>query len=563
MRIWLLAALLAVAMTAAARTQAEPAPAPGITSSGRLERSLPCPTISGFVENRGQWPVEVKFFASRGNIDATLLADALVLRPQPNRETEEWLPPIVLRFPTAQEVAGQGALPTAHHFILAEGSASYVPGFERVVYRNVTPGIDLVVRFDGEWFAYDLHVAPGADLASFAITAEGVGGHGMSGPDCLRMETPSGLVEQRIGAAWETDASDATVLIASTFRLIDSVAGCLTFGFDAPGRDLGRPFVLDPSLVWSTFVGQSSQENVEDVAVAPDGSVYLAVKSNSAGPTTPGAFITTKPAGSNGWVGKLSPDGSTLEWGTFLGGSDTEGVWGIELASDGTVVTVGDTWSADFPMTPGCLQRTFGGQNDMFLSRLEPDGSSLVWSTFYGGAENDHAHGLALHPSGDVVLAAQLDTATPPATPGAFDTSFDPHDYAVTRFTGDGSQVVFQTYFGAAINEVVCDESSIVIGGSADSSLPATPGAFQSTLGQGDLASAFVARLDASGSELMWATFLGGDESGESVYGVAVDEAGGVYVVGHTDSSDFPVTPSAFDSTYTNDGGDGFAVKLL
>ena len=570
MRVGLVASLLALGTAVVLHAQSAPFASEGLLASmrgeprGRLEQALPFGTLNGFVENRGQWPAEVKFFASRGGIDATLLQDAIVLRPQPDAETGEWPAPVVLRFSAANSLEGQGALPTAHHFIRADGSASYVPGFDRVTYRDIAPGIDLVVRADGRWFAYDLHVAPGADLGGLKIDVEGVDCPEVLGDGLLVVQTAAGPLEQRIGAAWETDSTGARMPVTSGFRLLDASAGRLTFGFEAPGRNASRAFVLDPSLVWSTYVGGSSQELVRDVAVSPGGSVYLGVKSSSSGPTTPGAFQTIQPGGSNAWVGKLSADGSTLEWATFLGGSQTEDVVGVAVDAEGHVVVLGDTWSTDFPITANTIQPAFAGQNDMFLSRLTPDGSVLSWSTFYGGPENDHASAVALFPSGEVLIAGMFDVPGPPATTGAFDTVFDIGDQFLSRISAEGTQTAFLTYFSSnTIHDVECDEHGIVLAGLAGSSLPTTRGAFQEELAPGDVGSGFVARMDPLGSLLTWATFLGGDAGADTIYGIDVDAAGAIYAAGQTLSSDFPVTSSAFDLTSSNDGGDGYVAKLL
>ena len=559
MRSWLIA-WLALGIAVAARAQEPAAPVDEAPHGAR-----PLKTLNGFVANCGQWPAEVRFFASRGGIDATLLDGAIVLRPRTDLETGEWPRPLMLRFPPAQAVEGEGVLPTAHHFVLAEGSASYVSGFDRVVYRGVAPGIDLVVRDNGEHFAYDLHVAPGADLDAFRLQVEGAGDHELVANGRLVSSSGQWRVEQLIGAAWELDESGSKHQIESFFRVGDFDGDGISLGFTVPGRNASRHLVIDPSLVWATYVGGTAQELLEDTDVTADGSVYLAVKSMSTGPTTPGAFITVKPPGSNAWAGKLSPDGSTLEWATFLGGSDTEGVAGVEVDGDGSVVVVGDSWSADFPVTPGTVQPAFGGSNDMFLCRLMADGSGLVWSTFYGGVENDHAETLGLFPSGDIVFSGRMDTALPPATEGAFDTVFEEGEDFLARLSADGTTVVFQTYFAAAPNDLVVDDEGIVFGGSAGESLPTTPNAYQNTLARGDPGNAFVARMNDSGSALLWSTYLGGSigASTDHVIGLGVDAAGAVYVCGSTTSLDFPTTPGAFDPTASSDATDGFVAKLL
>jgi hypothetical protein len=303
------------------------------------------------------------------------------------------------------------------------------------------------------------------------------------------------------------------------------------------------------------------------MAVRADGSVYIVSKASPGTPTTPGAMQALNAGISDAWIGKLSPDGSTLEWGTYVGGNTSDTPIGIAVDSDGTVVVVGETWSGDFPTTQGSVQPTIGGfpaagKADLFVTRLAADGSRLVWSTFYGGADHDQARASALYPSGDVLVAARLWTAVPPATPGAYDTEWNSTDQALIRFSADGSKVVFQTYFSSGtISDIAFDaESNIHFGGSVGSQLPATPGAFMEQPAGGTGSDGFVAKLDAMGSQLQWATYLGGT-SFDSAAGIALDAASAVYVVTQTQSSDFPVTAGAFD--LTKDGSNSGAVTKL
>jgi hypothetical protein len=243
---------------------------------------------------------------------------------------------------------------------------------------------------------------------------------------------------------------------------------------------------------------------------------------------------------------------------------ESENVVGLHLDTDGTVLVIGDTFSEDFPTTPSSLQPDFaGGNNDLFVSRLSANGSALAWSTFYGGTSFELANDSALLPSGDVLLSASPNASTPSATQGAFDTTFDPGDKLVARLSADGTAVVFQTYFDSGnIHLAVGPDESIYMSGSAGDTFPATPGAFKESKPPGSHSDGFVARMDAMGTTLHWATYLGGDTLTETVPGIAVDAAGAVYVAGLTDSSDFPVTPGAF-ATSTTAPDSGFVTKLL
>ena len=571
MRVSVLATLMVLGWGQAAAQVAD--------GHGAVRTSPGLGSLSGFVENRGQWADEVLFVAEHAGIQATLLSDGLLLQPlrvavpaADEPEPGQAEPILSLRWPTSLDVRGESELPTAHHFFLGARSASSVPGFERVIYSAVAPGVDLFVRKAAAGFAYDLHVAAGADLATFEMTVEGAPCAELLDTSTLSLETAAGPVEQRIGAAWQVDASSGAIRsVATRFRLIELTGSGLRLGFEAPDRDAAAALVIDPTLVFGTYVGGSATEHVEDMHVAADGSVSLAVRTSGTGsPTTPGAFQQANPGGANAWAGKLSPDGSTLEWATYVGGSATDVAVGVDVDTDGTVVVTGRTHSADFPVTPECLQPIKSGNSDQFAARLSADGSQLLWATFYGGTDSDFEGTSALMPSGDVLLAFEpgsLFGVPPPATPGAYDTVFDPFEQMLACISADGTGLIFATYFSSdRISSVAFDgDASIILAGLAfanEASVPTTAWVLKPAIMAGD-SDAFIAKLDATGSQLKWATYFGGDEGSDTIRGLAVDAASCVYVVGLTSSDDFPVTPGAFDSPDGSISTGGYVSKLL
>jgi len=582
----LLAQLFAAAAIAASGAHAAQEASPAGTP--RVTRGAPIRTLNGFVENKGQWPEDVLFFAREGRIEATLLRDALVFRAMPEVRLPELLEaagaplltpltienphePIVLWLPEASSrptVEGIGELPTLHHFIQSTGCASDARGFESVLYRDVQPGIDVQVRIDGSVFTYDVLLDPGARLSDLSFRVDGVSSLELADGRTLVMNTSAGVVEQHIGASWEVDAATGDrVSLSSQFVLLDgSHAG---FAFAAPDRDPARAMVIDPGLVYATYVGGSVQELLRQMVVGASGATYLLAQAFGAMPTTPGSYQTTFIFPADAWIGKLAPDGKTLEWGTFLGGTEGDQGYGIALGADGSVVIAGHTWGS-FPTTPGALQPVFTGistKSDLFVSRLDPTGSSLVWSTYYGGPDYEVATAVAVLPNGDVVVAADPLYGSLAATPGAFDPVFNAGDQMLVRLSADGSSLVFHTYFRTSrILEIAVDETGdIYLAGdifAEDAPLPTTPGAYKEVIPPGPKSEAFVAKLDGSGTALRWATYLGGDEGGDAVWGIDVDAAGAVYVAGQTDSDNFPTTPGAFDSTFSEQN-DGFVAKLL
>lgn len=550
-------------------------------------------SLNGFVANHGQWSADVRFVGVAGGIEATLLDDALVFRPAPlvDRgvlkgdaawETSERPAPIVLRLPGAANVLGEDPLVTRHHFLLGSDRSRWakdVPGYRRVHYRDVAPGIDLVLRVETdvstrvERFVYDVVVAPGADLESFSMNFEGLSGTPDLDGRVLFLPVSSGMIEHRLGASWEIDpVTGARMPVEARYAISVETPATAIVGYEVTNRDPSRALVIDPSLAWATYVGGVSQEFPKEIKVDASGATYLACNTPFGTPTTPSSYTPVSTPSSNVWIGKLSSDGSALLWATFLGGEWSENVVDFDIDTDGTIVVLGGTQSATFPVTEGAYQTNYLGtphvKGEPFITRLTPDGSSLVWSTFYGGPDSEETRALALFPNGDVLIACQPTVAQPGATLGVFDPVFTEKKEFLARLKGDGTQVIFHTYFLATtiLDMVIDADENIYFAGEIagmDGVLPATPGAFKTSTSAGPTKlDGFIAKMSPDGTFLHWATYLGGESKADTIYGLAIDAARAVYVVGDTSSADYPVTPGAFALT---EGGntDGFVTKLL
>jgi len=264
-----------------------------------------------------------------------------------------------------------------------------------------------------------------------------------------------------------------------------------------------------------------------------------------------------------------NPQSSDLLYATFLGGSSAEYGHGIAVDGSGVTYVTGTTDSSDFPTTPGAFDTTFnGGYEDAFVVKLNAAGSALAYATFLGGSSADYGGGIAVDGSGAAYVSGTAGSSDFPTTPGAFDTTYNGgyEDAFVVKLNAAGSALAYATFLGGSSEEyghgIAVDGTgaAYVTGGTSSSDFPTTPGAFDTTYnGNWD---AFVVKLNAAGSALAYAIFLGGN-NGESGSGIAVDESGAAYVTGTTYSSDFPATPGAFDTTCDcTYSADAFVVKL-
>ncbi len=330
------------------------------------------------------------------------------------------------------------------------------------------------------------------------------------------------------------------------------------------------------ALVWSTLLGGTTADRSFAVAVGPDGAAtVVGSTSGSSFPTTPGAYDTSANGDYDGFVSRLSADGSALVWSTFLGGTGGDQAQGLVLGTGGSVVVTGDTRSPDFPTTAGAYDTSANGSGDGFVAQLTADGSALVWSTFLGGPGEDYPSAAAITPDGGVVVAGGVFRGDGfPTTPGAFDTVTDGvTDTFVTKLLSDGSALVWSTFLGGARADNLGDlavgaDGSVTVTGDTDSpGFPTTPDAFDRTCGTDAYGcnrspsrpDAFVSRLAADGSRLLYSTFLGGRQS-DYGYGLALGADGTATVSGHNFEGFFPVTPGAYNTT--NGGGGGFVTRL-
>lgn len=527
----------------------------------------------GFVENNGQWDEEVRFHARSGAVQATVVRDGLVLAgPRAGAVVGEGVA-VKLRFGSSPEsIDGLGELPTLHHFLNRDKPVTHVPAFEKAVLRGVAAGVDVEVRADGALFAYDLLVAAGADLSGVELTVEGATGASLAADGSMVLDTPLGPLVQRMGDCWQVEAGSQTrEMLSGRFVLVDGEDGIVRFGLDVPGWDRSRALVVDPTLMFATYLGGAASEQLFDMAVDPDGAIYLLSHWNDGMITTPGAFQTVwgGSVSPDAWVAKLTPGGGSLAWATYLGGSGTDTAAKLAVDPLGRTLVVGRTWSPNFPLTPGAYMSSLvNDKSDAFVTRLASDGSHLLASTLFGGDGQDTPSAVALFPDGDIAVAMETSSSDLVATPGAFDEVQDPQDVVLLRFSSDLTQVQWHTWLHVRrITTMVIDGSSCVyVGGdsaAATGPLPTTPGAFQESLPPGGATKAgYIAKFDPTGSTLLVGTYLGGGLNSDTVWGIDVDAAGAIYAVGQTSSTDFPTTPGAF-SVVKNGPGDGFASKLL
>ncbi len=329
------------------------------------------------------------------------------------------------------------------------------------------------------------------------------------------------------------------------------------------------------ALIFSTFLGGSSTENSNggNIAIDATANVYVTGETASTNfPTTLGALQTTYGGGfSDAFAAKLNSTGSSFIYSTFLGGSNSDfGGTGIDTDATGNAYVTGYTQSANFLTTLGAFQTTFGGGVDAYVVKLNPSGSSLVYSTFLGGQNNELSFGITVDANNQAYITGGTSSTNFPTTPGVFQTTFRGGflDVFVTKLNATGSGLVYSTYIGGTGNLVNGDlgrsiaidstGNAYVTGETTSVDFP-TANPFQLFRGGGD--DAFVLKLNSAGSALIYSTYLGGTGQDRGM-AIALDQAGNAHITGLTDSLNFHVY-NAFQPRHGGGQFDAFVAKIV
>jgi len=331
---------------------------------------------------------------------------------------------------------------------------------------------------------------------------------------------------------------------------------------------------LDPSgslLEYATFLGGSNSDWGKGLAVDDSGSAFVTGYTNSQDfPATGGAFDSTYNGGNwDAFVAKLNASGSELEYATFLGGTDVDDGHDIALDTSGYAYVTGNSASSDFPTTAGAYDTTHNGGHDVFVARFDPMGATLIHSSFIGGTGADYGYSITVDNFGDALVTGKTSSADFPTTAGAYDTEHGgvaSTDAFVTKLHHATNALEYSTYLGGNAGDeglsitVDSSGSAYLTGYTWSENFPATAGAY-CTAHSGYYSDAFVAKLDPTGSDLEYATFLGGNAV-DFGWDIFIDGWGYIYATGETKSSDFPTTPGAYSTSITGNYADIFVAKL-
>jgi len=530
-----------------------------------------------FEANQGQTDAQVKFLArGRGYTLFLLPAEAVLALTSPAvsdaKKSQTVLRMKLLAASPSAEMNGSKALLGKAHYFLGNNPKQWrtnVPTYQEVRQKNIYPGIDLIYYGKERQLEYDFVVAPEADPSTIVLAFEGTDGLDIDAQGNLLLSIPAGTVRlQKPVIYQETKGVKKSI---DGGYILKSDKNQVAFQIASYDREL--PLIIDPVLSYSTYLGGSNWDQAAHVKVDNAGNAYVVGRTRSSNfPTTGGVFQASLAGDMDVFVAKLNPTGTGLIYSTYIGGSSFDAVIGMTLDTTGNVYLTGTTNSANFPTTAGAFQAGYaGGPHDGFVTKLGPSGSTLVYSTYLGGTQEDQAYAIAVDGAGNAYVTGNAQ-ANFPATAGAFSTAFlsgDAEIY-VTKLNPTGTGLLYSTAIPGAHPATDSGQAIVVdatgnayVSGTTRTAI-GTPGAFQTTYGGGINGDAFVLKLNPAGSALLYATNLGGSGP-DGASSLAIDAVGNAYVCGGTESANFPTTTGALQTTFAGGVGvpaDAIVTKL-
>ncbi|MFZ1639892.1 MAG: SBBP repeat-containing protein [Candidatus Contendobacter sp.] len=574
-----------------------------------------------FEPNLGQTADEVKFVARGPGYTLFLTTDEAVLALRPSRPASDRADPRHQRRPFDLEAIAHEAAPAVPGAVIRtrlEGATrnpapqpeglekqpgisnyflgndpakwrTHVPHYQRVRYPNVYPGIDVVYYGNPQRLEYDFIVAPGADPAAIQLAISGAEQATVNAEGDLVLKVPGGeLVQQApkiyqvIDGRQQAVAGRYVLLPArqngetgiALVRTEETPATDHIVGFQVANYEVGRPLVIDPALVYSTYLGGSGIENDggipygqgyaltgSGIAVDGSGNAYVTGYTTSTDFPKKNAKYPNLWGPTDAFVFKLSSDGQTVLYSTYLGGSSFDGGGGIAVDRSGNAYVTGETGSTDFPKKNAKYPNLWG-PTDAFVFKLSSDGQTVLYSTYLGGSSADQGDGIAVDGSGNAYVAGTTLSTDFPKVNAKYRNLWGLNDAFIFKLSSDGQTVLYSTYLGGSGLDfgfgIAVDGSSnaYVTGWTHSTDFPKVNAKYPNLGGPND---AFVFKLSPNGQKVIYSTYLGGNDY-DIGHSISVDGSGNAYVTGQTESSDFPT----INAKYPNLGGpaDAFVFKL-
>jgi hypothetical protein len=496
-----------------------------------------------------------------GHTMAFAPSGAIIERPGPggSHESEAMLRFVGAR-PDVQPRAAGPQVGTANYM---EGSRpeqwrTSIPRYAKIKYRNLYPGIDLIYYGKQNRLEYDLVVAPDVSWQSIRLAFGGAKNLEVDREGSLRLQAGGAWVTQGRPVVYQSVRSGRSEVFG---RYV--MRGGHEVGFEIGAHDPNRPLIIDPTLAFASYLGGSGDDYGNAVTIDASGCAYVVGETGSANFPTLGPEQVSMAGDTDVFVTKWNAAGTGLIYSTYIGGSNRDVALGVALDAGGNAYVTGFTYSGDFPITNGALRTSFVGDSKAFVLKLNAAGNGLIYSTFLGGSGDDYGAGIAVNATGEAHIAGYTASIDFPITTGAFQQYYGggSYDGFLAKLNAAGSALIYATYLGGIANDTAAGvaldpNGNIYVTGQTQSTNFPTVNPVQAI---GSESAAFVVKINAAG-QVQYSTYLGGTGLNNGT-AIAADAAGNAYVTGFTDAPDFPVTSSAYQGI--NDGSyDAFAAVL-
>ena len=528
-----------------------------------------------FVENRGQWPAELRMGSRQGGITSWFTQNGVHLlleelpkgwdqalirhkgwraakagasgaaKSQTLRGHALFLRPLGRSSQSHLEATG-ATLGLRHEFRVRR--VRDIPRREGLRYRGVWPGVDLDFGHAHGRLAYALSLAPKVDLERVVFALEGASRLWIGGQGRLHAQTSLGELLQSSPRAFVADARGRERELPARFVLL----GENRFGFDVDGWTGEGPLRIDPGIRWAGYVGGSAYDGFN--AVCQRGNQDLVAVGFAYSwnfPVTAGAYQGKLAGGSDVVVVKRGAQGQKPLWATYIGGSGRESAFMVDCDARGRVVLGGWTASLNFPVSKTTLQaRPGGGATDAFVCQLDAAGRNLLFSTYLGGNLGDQIYGLQLDQKGRVYVCGETSSSNFPITKNSFGgVAKGRLDAFVSQVDLGTGKLLFSGRVGGpgldGATNLSLDERRgrvFVCGTTLGSGFPASTWAFQRKYGGGlFVGDVFVMTLALTGKSVLASSLLGGGGD-DTAWAIDVDPQGNAVLAGETFSTRFPVT---------------------
>ena len=430
--------------------------------------------------------------------------------------------------------------------------------FAKLRYREVYPGTDLVYYGNEGGLEYDFVLAPGADPNQIAMEIDGA--------HQIELDTKGDLIAWVAGrpVRWQKpvvyqEFDGQRIEIAGDYRLNGGSLTCQAdnshqIGFELSAYDRSEPLVIDPVLVYSTYLGGvQGGEGATGVAADAEGNAFVVGYTYSPDFPVKNALQPTLAGSADVFVSKLSGSGELI-FSTFLGGTGDDGSPSVAVDELGNCYVAGNTASTNFPSVRP-IQTAPRGKGDVFITELDQSGSAILFSTYFGGSEFDYAGAVAVDPSGYVYVAGETGSTNFPIKNALQPEHGPSRDGFVAKLSPQGSAIVYSTFYGGdgpeGITKVAADAdgNAYIAGYTFSSDLP-TVNAFQPFNYGGGWADFFFAKVNPTGSDLVFASYFGGADIELPPVVMALGQ--GELVVGGATTSQGLATPGAFQPERSN-----------